>query len=410
MSPVPMFGIAPGVQQYAQDQAALAEMAARRDLLAAQAADERSASELRRTQGLALLAESRRKDDEAARLARTNEAVARSLSGLASPQGGLPEQGATPPVRPPHPADVLERTGFGVFAEDPERGEKMIKLASHIRTQEAAAGENRAQQREAETRTALQQINYVEELFSGVRSPEDHRRALMLLQSNPIMQGAEIPPPLRQYDPQVIRAFLAGSKVLREQLESQRRAEVSAAQVSNLENEILNRNTRTLLDERRVSLAEERAESASKVSPEPSMRPLTNAERLQVSRIFKEEGLDFEADTLASTIDFIAEDAKIEVTRNPSVSYAKAIRRAINEARARGDITQGSRVLGIGSSDKFRPSEGSMALPLALPPNPAQLVSGRYYTAPDGRLGKYLGNGQFEPVSRAVARPRPGAQ
>ena len=394
-----MFGTPTGFRTYAKDQADLAEMSRRGELLKAQTAHQNELTALNKAQAGAIT-----------RKAAADEKFTAELSRRMS---GLGQGPATTGSAPASTADALRgrlsqlaNVGLDVFALDPERGSKMVKAGldglKEVEQTDHAVAQTEAQR----LKQTIDRTNYIEEVLSGVTSPETHARAMMVLRGSPLTANMKLPPEITNYNQANINAALAGSKALREKAKAAQEAAESRAQINNINDQIRQRGIRTGLEARRVEMAEERATNLGKVEAEPGTKQLTSQDRAITQRLLKEQGIKFSDDENGTVVDQLAEEAKREITLNPSKPFGVALAQAIDRAVRVGDLQKGTRVLGMGTSDKFTPREGTIRMPLPLPAsrNPADLVVDRFYTAANGQTIRYVGNGEFEPVAKRVQK------
>lgn len=392
-----MFGTTTGFRTYAKDQADLAEMGQRAELLKAQTAHQNELTQLNKAQAGAITRKAAADEKFTAELARR-------MSGLGqAPSGGTPASTADG-MR--GRLTQLANVGLDVFALDPERGSKMVKAGldglKEVEQTEHAVAQTEAQR----LKQTIDRTNYIEEVLSGVTSPETHARAMMVLRGSPLTANMKLPPEITNYNQANINAALAGSKALREKVKAAQETAESRAQINNINDQIQQRRIRTGLEARRVEAAEERATNLGKVEAEPGTKQLTSQDRAVTQRLLKEQGIKFSDDENGTVIDQLAEEAKREITLNPSKPFGVALAQAIERAVRTGDLQKGTRVLGVGTSDKFTPREGTIRMPLPLPAsrNPADLIVDRFYTAANGQTIRYIGNGEFEPVAKRVQR------
>lgn len=386
-----MFGTTTGFRTYDKDQAELAEMAQRRDLLKAQTAHQNELSQLNKAQAGALGRKAAADD----RL--TLAITSRMGAGVApsTPSGTMRDR-----------LSELANTGLDIFALDPERATKMVKAGldglKEVEQTDYAA-EQVASKRLDQT---IAKTNYIEEVLSGVNSPESHARAMMVLRGSPLTANMKLPKEITEYSQANINAALAGSKALREKAKAARDAAESRAQINNVHDQIKQRGIRTELEAKRVEIAEKRATNLGKVEVEPGTKQLTSQDRAITQRLLKEQGIKFSDDENGTVVDQLAEEAKREIALNPSKPFGVALSQAIGRAVSNGDLQKGTRVLGMGTSDKFTAREGTIRMPLPMPAsrNPADLEVGRFYIGAKGQIGQYLGNGDFEPVAKRVKK------
>jgi hypothetical protein len=383
-----MFGSPTGFRTYDKDQADLAQMAQQRKLIEAQTTHQNELAQLNKAQAAAI-------GRKAAMDEKRSTAISAKLSTLG--QGGTSTAGSL--------RDRLTQVanvGIDLFEADPDQAAKMVKASldglKEIEQTDYAA-EQVAGKRLDQT---IARTNYIEEVLSGVNSPETHARAMMVLRGSPLTASMKLPKEITEYNQANINAALAGSKALREKAKAARDAAESRAQINNVYDQIKQRQIRTGLEAKRVEIAEDRATNLGKVEVEPPTKQLTSQDRAITQRLLKEQGIKFSDDENGTVVDQLAEEAKREIALNPSKPFGVALSQAIGRAVSNGDLQKGTRVLGMGTSDKFTAREGTIRMPLPMPAsrNPADLEVGRFYIGAKGQIGQYLGNGDFEPVAK----------
>ena len=422
-----------GTRLYQQDQAQLAQMAAntallqektrseiadrelnplKAELLRSQTTHQTTLADLNRAQAGEIAAKVTREERVAA-------AIAQSLGGgrkasepvLYDDEGNLMPQPAKPEGQG---MDDLAAVGQAVMkAGDLKKGEELVKLAAELKHKDAQTRASLAAERVRTANTQVKKIDFMQRVLSGVSDPETHARALMLLRGNALTSDEPIPEWLRTYDQKRIDQFLAGSKVMKEQAEQDRKeaddeskdtARRAATRIRGYLADLAKKRTDAYV-ERTKNL--EKSGGAEKAVPMPG-----STEIRMLKQELADEGIEFdvgEGDDAA--IAELAEQVKILTTQS-RISRKEAIAKVINEEVARGSLVRGKKpttILGVkipGTSSKstYSQKEGTVAVPMALPADAKDLIVGNYYRGPDGRIEKWLGDGKSEPVSRPLSK------
>lgn len=421
-----------GTRLYQKDQAELSQMAAntallreraqneaadrelnplRAKLLEGQATHQGTLADLNRAQAGAIEAKESREDRVAAAIAsamgkrRKPAPVEFDEAGNPVPQAESEGQGI----------DDLASVGRDVMAAgDLAKGEKLIKLAADLKQKEATTKASEAAAKLRATNTQIKKLDFMREVFSGVKDPASHARALLLLQGNSLTADEPVPETLRNYNPAAIGQFLAGSKVAVDK----KRLEIASFNASSADTaRKAAQTTREYLaglTERRTKAYEERAANGAKAGGVEKTVPLPNGAEV---RKFREElvaqDIEFDEGDEDSLLD-LAEQAKILTTRNPSVSPSEAIAKIIKDEKDRGTLTVGApkKVAGVEvpftkGKSKYDNKEGSVSLPMPLPSDATALKEGNYYRADTGEIRQYK-NGAFVPISKSVPKPGKG--
>lgn len=384
----------------------------RAKLLEGQATHQRTLADLNRAQAGAIEAKESREDRVAAAIAsslgkrRKPAPVEFDGEGNPIPQAEEEGQGI---------ADLASVGRDVMAAGDLAKGEKLIKLAADLKQKEAATKASEAAAKLRATNMQIKKLDFMREVFSGVKDPASHGRAILLLQGNNLTAGEDLRKSgLLKYDPELISQFLAGSKVAVDK----KRLEIASFNASSADTARkaaqATREYLAELTERRTKAYEERAANGAKAGGVEKTVPLPNGAEV---RKFREElraqEIEFDEDDEDSLLD-LAEQAKILTTRNPSVSPSEAIAKVIKDEKDRGTLTVGApkKVAGVEvpftkGAAKYNHKEGSVSMPLALPPDVSELKEGNYYRADTGEIRQYKG-GTFVPISKTVPKPGKG--
>lgn len=422
-----------GTRLYQQDQALLAQMAAntallqektrseiadrelnplKAELLRGQATHQTTLADLNRAQAAEIAAKESRENRVAAAIAQSLGGGRRALEpvmyddeGNLLPQPDKPEgQGI---------AD-LASVGLRVMqAGDLKKGEELVKLASKLKHEEAQTAASRAAEKAHLANMEVKKLAFMQEVLSGVKSPEDHARAIMLLKGNALTGQEPMPKWLEMYDQAKINQFVQGSEAA---IEKRRLA------IQSFNAESADRHRKALeaisefnagLNERRTNAYIERVENLNKAGGAEKAVPMPgSAEIRMLKQELADEGIEFDAgDGDDAAVAELAEQVKILTTQS-RISRKEAIAKVINEEVARGSLVRGKKpttVLGVkipGTSSKstYNQKEGTVAVPMALPADAKDLIVGNYYRGPDGRIEKWLGDGKSEPVSRPLSK------
>ncbi len=411
-----------GTRLYARDQAELQQMAAqteltrqrtkneaadlelhplRAKLLEGQATHQGTLADLNRVQADAVLRKADKEDRVAA-------AIAQSLGGgrKASPFPAFDGEGNPMPQAEPQQTGIADLADVGnrvMAAGDLEKGEKLIKLAADLKSKEAATRASAASELVRKTNAQVKKLEFMRQVLSGVTDPASHARAMLLLQGNELTADEPVPKGLQTYDPKMIAQFLAGSKT---QLDKKRLEIASFSAASADQARAAAQTTREYLADlakRRTDAYVERAGAIAKTGDEKSVPLPSSAEVKLMRQELAEEGIEFEDDDGEALME-LAEQAKIITTRNPAVSRKEAITRVVSEAQKRGDLDPGKKNLILPDKKaKYKQTEGTVAMPLPVPTDPAGLVEGNYYRSSKGVVKQYK-NGEFVEVSKRVPK------
>lgn len=429
-----------GTRLYQQDQAQLAQMAAntallqektrseiadrelnplKAELLRSQTTHQTTLADLNRAQASEIAAKGTREERVAA-------AIAQFLGGgrkasepvLYDDEGNLMPQPAKPEGRG---IDDLAAVGQAVMkAGDLKKGEDLVKLAAELKHKDAQTRAGLAAERVRNANTQVKKIDFTQRVLSGVANSEDHARALMILRASELTKDEPIPAWLQTYDQKKIDQFLAGSKVMREQAEQDRKeaddeskdtARKAATRIRGYLADLAKKRTDAYV-ERTKNL--EKSGGAEKAVPMPG-----SAEIRLLKQELADEGIEFDVgkgDDAA--VAELAEQVKILTTKS-RISRKEAIAKVINEEVARGSLVRGEKpatVWGVnvpttGSKSKYNQKEGTVAVPMALPRTAngsvdrSKLIIGNYYRGDDGTIEQWTRNGG-KPVS--VATPKGG--
>lgn len=427
-----MFGTAGGMRLYSRDQAELSQMAAntallrertqneaadrelnplRAKLLEGQATHQGTLADLNRAQAGAIEAKESREDRVAAAIAsamgkrRKPAPVEFDDDGNPMPQAQEEGQGI----------DDLASVGRDVMAAgDLAKGEKLIKLAADLKQKEATTKASEAAAKLRATNTQIKKLDFMREVFSGVKDPASHARALLLLQGNSLTADEPVPETLRNYNPAAIGQFLAGSKVAVDK----KRLEIASFNASSADTaRKAAQTTREYLaglTERRTKAYEERAANGAKAGGVEKTVPMpSSAEVRMIREQLADEDIEFAKDDDDSVME-LAEQVKILTTRNTSLSRTEAIAKVVADAKTRGDLTPGEkRWYAPDKKSNYKQKEGSVAMPLALPRAPdgkvdrTKLVPGNYYRGDDGVIEQWTAKGGA-PISKPVPKPKVG--
>lgn len=396
--PNELFGTPSGFRAYDEDQRQLADLAGTTMLRAGQAEHQKSLSALNQAQAFGI---NRKAELDAAKQALRQKAMGGmagdGASGAADPQDFF--------ARALTAADVLARGG------DLKGAKEFVDMATLGQQRLAASGASQASEQLRKVRTAMEQNAFIQDRLAAVANATDYATARMHIMASPIMQGVDLTDMPAQYDPRFVRAAVAGSKAANDQLKLKMdQADLARKQTdSGVKNKIAQANYD--LNERKTAAYESRIESLNKAgglanaSKEKPVGVASKAELTAAMTELKASGLAAGDKTeFGFQAQQIADEAKYIQSRNKSLSASEARAQAIKEALDRGDIKQDTVFLGMGNANKFTPSQGSYAKPLALPATQEALQPGRYYRMGDGSIKKYEG-----PTAPSRALPAPPA-
>lgn len=297
--------------------------------------------------------------------------------------------------------DVME-------AGDLAKGEKLIKLAADLKQKEAATKASEAAAKLRATNMQIKKLDFMREVFSGVKDPASHARALLLLQGNTLTADEPVPAALQKYDPAAIGQFLAGSKVAVDK----KRLEIASFNASSADTARkaaqATREYLADLAEKRTNAYVERAANGAKAGGVEKTVPMpSSAEVRMIREQLADEDIEFAEDDDNSVLE-LAEQVKILTTRNTSLSRTEAIAKVVADAKARGDLTPGEkRMILPNKKAGYKQTEGSVAMPMPLPSDVSALKEGNYYRADTGEIRQYKG-GTFVPISKAASKPGKG--
>lgn len=416
-----------GTRLYQQDQAQLAQMAAntallqektrsevadrelnplKAELLRGQAAHQGTLADLNRAQAAEIAAKESREERVAA-------AIAQSLGKRRAPaEVQFDDEGnPMPQVEAEEGQGMADLASVGLKvmeAGDLAKGEKLVKLAADLKHKEAQTAASRAAEKVRLANTEVKKLEFMQEILSGVKSPEDHSRAVLLLRGSALTGQEPMPKWLETYDQAKINQFVQGSKaaIEKRKLAIQSFNADSADKSRKAAQEV--REYLADLTKRRTDAYVERVANLGKAGGvEKAVPPPGSAELKLLRQELVDEGIEFESgEDDDAAVGELAEQVKIRTTRNTSLSRKAAIAQVLDEAKKRGDLVPGKPatklpILGKvgGSKSKYNQTEGTVAMPLPVPADLKDLVVGNYYRGPDGRIEKWLGNGKSEPIS-----------
>ena len=300
--------------------------------------------------------------------------------------------------------DLAELGQRVIAAGDLPKGEKLIRLAADLEKSKAATRASEASEVVRKTNAEVKKLEFMRQVFSGVTDPASHARALLLLQGNSLTADEQVPKGLQTYDPKMISQFLAGSKTALDK----KRADILAFNAGSADQaRKAAQTTREYLAglaKERTAAYVERAGAIAKTGDEKSVPAPNSAEIKLMRQELAEEGIEFDEDDPAAVAE-LAEQAKILYTRNPSASRKSAMATVINDAKKKGDLVPGksSIIPFVGSKAKYTQNEGTVAMPLPIPTDPAGLVEGNYYRSSKGVVKQYK-DGNFVDVSKRVPK------
>jgi hypothetical protein len=383
-----MFGTPSGARLFDADQSAL-----RKD--AAEIEHQKALTRLNDAQAKTML---RKADQEDRRLA--------ALSGVMGAPGG----GGEAPSFEELTAGLRRAAAVHASIGEFETAGKIVSEVAGVQQKLATGSAAKALEQSRKLNSEIAKLRFIQETLSGVKDPSSHAQAVMMLQSNPLTADDPLPPALRTYNPNTLRAFLAGSPA------AIKKREVELKEADLLRKQQDSASGRSVADvrkavmERRAAVMEAREERIAKTGGANVDRGVGNPSSSEVKAMrqeLKRQGLDAGDDTVAIQAQTLAEEARLLVRRNPGLSMSEARSRVIAESAERGELEQAS-VGGFTiplSSKKFAPKTGSLSLPHALPKTAADLKPGAYYRSSSGEVRKFTGKG-WETATPAAKVPR----
>lgn len=384
----------------------------RAKLLEGQAAHQGTLADLNRAQAGAIEAKESREDRVAA-------AIASSLGKRRKPAPvEFDSEGNPMPQVEEEGQGIADLASVGrdvMAAGDLAKGEKLIKLAAELKQKEAATKASEAAAKLRETNMQIKKLDFMREVFSGVKDSASHGRAILLLQGNNLTAGEDLRKSgLLKYDPALISQFLAGSKVAVDK----KRLEIASFNASSADTarkaaQATREYLASLAEKRTEAYVERAANGAKAGGVEKTVPPPDSKEVRLLQAELKTQGIEFDDADEDSLLE-LAEEVKILTTRNTSLSRPEAIAKVLKEGQERGDLTVGGskKVLGVDvpftkKPAKYEGKEGSVAMPMPLPSDVSALKEGNYYRADTGEIRQYKG-GIFVPISKAAPKPGKG--
>lgn len=326
----------------------------------------------------------------------------------ASPSPQFDDEGNPMPQAEEEQTGIADLADIGnrvVAAGDVDRGGKYLKLAADLTKEQATTRASLAAEKVRLANTELKKIEFMQQVLSGVKDPASHARAVLILKGNQLTADEDMKKSgLDTYNQPLIDQLLAGSKVqlAKKRVEISGFAAASADQARKAAQE-----TRDILAgyaEQRTKAYVERAGALAKTGDEKSVPAPNGAEIKLMRQELAEAGEDFDPEEDPAAVAELAEQAKILYTRNPSVTRKEAMTTVIKGAKERGDLVSGEkRRYAPNKKAKYNQSEGTVAMPLPVPTDPAGLVEGNYYRSSKGVVKQYKG-GEFVDVSKRVPK------
>lgn len=281
----------------------------------------------------------------------------------------------------------------------PEKGTKLMNMASQMRARQATERFNDARGARYEALTIKDHAERAGNLFSTVIDQASHDRAMMQALSEGI-DVSQIPQDFEQARP-LLKQITDASVDVAKRAELTLHEIDTTSRLNTKEEEKRRNKVRDALDKARTALAEERIARLKQAGVTgPAVGKATKDDRSAVGALLKEAGISMDADQLTLAKQGIASRAKEMVRENRALGMDQALRRALAEAQKNGDITPSSpglfgTQLGGGKS-KFLGGGRTPLTPLPFPfqpgqkPDPSKMVVGRYYQGPAG-IGKWTG-------------------
>lgn len=382
-----LFGTPNGFRTYDRDQAELAQLsAATADTRAATA--EREATAALRMQ-------------QAASLKAKEEAEAQELEFIR-----IALAGGSPTPDKENPLEAANRVGAALIQSGRvNSGVKVLDEVAAARQKLSSAEANAALEERRRVQTSVDRLDFIREVFSGVRNEADYSRALMTLGGSPIMQGESLDGLPPTYDPQAVASILAGS-------EAQARKRRLELEASNVSSQIARRNAQTANDalrtkqlEARTNAYVERQKAVGKTGGDRAVPAPTLAERADVTRTLKQAGIQFDGDDVGYVAAELASEAKLLHRRLPQLTYQAALTQVIEDAKTRGDLKPGEPgMFGLmTSSPKFSRGQGSFDRPIT--DMNAALKPGAYYRTAAGEVYRAGRDGKITLVTKGAPTP-----
>lgn len=377
----------------------------RAKLLEGQATHQGTLADLNRAQAGAIEAKESREDRVAA-------AIASSMGKRRKPAPvEFDDEGNPMPQTQEEGQGIADLASVGrdvMAAGDLAKGEKLIKLAADLKQKEAATKASEAAAKLRATNMQIKKLDFMREVFLGVKDPASHARALLLLQGNTLTADEPVPAALQKYDPAAISLFLSGSKVAVDK----KRLEIASfnANSADTARKAAQATREYLADlaEKRTKAYVERAENGAKAGGVEKTVPMPSSTEVRMIREqLTDEDIEFAEDDDNSVLE-LAEQVKILTTRNTSLSRTEAIAKVVADAKARGDLTPGERrTILPNKKSGYKQTEGSVAMPMPLPSDVSALKERNYYRADTGEIRQYK-DGAFVPISKAAPKPGKG--
>lgn len=384
-----MFGTPSGARLFDADQSALQKAAAETE-------HQKALTRLNDAQAKTML---RKADQDDRRLA--------ALSGVM----GAPSSSTEAPSFEELTAGLRRAAAVHASIGEFETAGKIVSEVAGVQQKLATGSAAKALEQSRKLNSEIAKLRLIQETLSGVKDPSSHAQAVMMLQSNPLTADEPLPPALRTYNPNTLRAFLAGSPAAI----AKRELQLKEANLDRLQQDSTSKRSvdeiRKEVMQRRTAVSEAREERIAKTGGANVDRGVGNPSSSEVKAMrqeLKRQGLDAGDDTVAIQAQTLAEEARLLVRRNPGLSMAEARSRVIAESAERGELEQAS-VGGFTipmSSKKFAPKGGSLSLPIPSPGKQEDYKVGTYYRDPDGSVHKYLGKGKFETATPAARVPQ----
>lgn len=388
-----MFGAPLGFRTYDEDQAKLAEMASLRDLRAGQTRHQDALSGLNQAQADVM----RRKQtsDEVKAAAMQKAAAGMSPTGAPAGAAGDPLAEAEGQLQ-----SFGRMAGVLAAGGQLEDATKVVQQVASGLNSISNARNHAATQQKTELETQVKKLRLVQEVLSGVSSPQTHANAVMGLQANPLLAGEELPPALRTYNPGALRAFLSGSPAEIKKRELQLKEIDEGRKQEDSKSLRALRTIQGNVAERRATAYEQRASAVEKAGGKVTdIGTTTEGELKAVRAELRRQGIELDPEDKGAAAQSIAEQARA-LWKGTGRSPDEARAYAISEAVRRGEIKPGSVTLPIvgetqvpGMAPTYKPKAGSVSKPLALPTSAESLVPGEFYVSKSGVVKQYTKNG-----------------
>ena len=407
-----MFGVVEGFRTYKDDQAKLAEMAARKALLEAQTVTEQGKPAMQERE--MTLQEAQEKS-----VARFREAQASTMEAKLAEEKRILDayaRGAKPTgENTPQNAEQFYSAIDSQVAElnrigRPDKAMELMSQAAQVHQREGAAAASAQRAKASQIEKQIQVYGVAKDLFGAVTDEISHARAVMAYDSLPFAKEFPLNARIKErYSPDDIKALVAGATQREKEAQMQLERDKLASLEESRKGTAAYRRLRVEHFDRQIELREREAERKAKVDGGSKTKPVKGPAETQVKqaivelkRLKMDPSNEVEKQAMGR---MIAADALTLQNTHPTLSYEEALARAIDGAKSRGDV-EPETTFGFATGRKFDPKFGSASRPLdanALK-SPADLKPNMYVRGKDGSV-QYWDGSKLTPVKPPASAP-----